>query len=286
MSGTRGCRSSSGRGAGGAIAHGAGFGSCSSSSFSNNTLEVGDFAKLDLGRTARTGMPEVVWGPGKTPEQIVRIMGALRHRQSVVMATRITPEAFESIRAIQPEIEYDPVARICRAPGAPDAPPVPTVPGVLAVLTAGTADLSVAEEAASTAKLMGVADVRVIADIGVAGLHRLLAKLDDIREADVVVVVAGMDCALPSVVAGLVDAPVIAVPTSVGYGAAMGGLSPLMAALNSCAVGVTVVNIDNGFGGAMAGVKMLRMAQRLVDRRGGGETQRSGDGARRSEGWD
>jgi len=126
------------------------------------------------------------------------------------------------------------------------------VHGTLAVLTAGTADLAVAEETAVTARLMGCTHTRVIADIGVAGLQRLLARLDDIRSADVVIVVAGMDGALPSVVAGLVDAPVIAVPTSIGYGAALGGLSPLLATLNSCAVGVTVVNIDNGFGAAMA----------------------------------
>lgn len=230
---------------------------------------MGDFAKLDLGRSARTGLPEVVWGPGKTPQQIVSIMGALRDRQSVVMATRITPEVYDAMRALQPSIEYHPVARVCRVAGTPEgcaAHPVKKVPGSLAVLTAGTADLSVAEEAAVTARLMGVEDTRLIADIGVAGLQRLLARVDEIREADVVVVVAGMDGALPSVVAGLVDAPVVAVPTSVGYGAALGGLSPLLATLNSCAVGVTVVNIDNGFGAAMAAIKMLRIAERVAGR--------------------
>lgn len=232
---------------------------------------MGNFAKLDLGRSARTGLPEVVWGPGKTPEQIVSIMAALRDRQSVVMATRVTPEVYEAMRAIQPSIEYNPVARICRVAGtalAEQNHPVRTVPGSVAVLTAGTADMTVAEEAAVTARLMGVEDTRLIADIGVAGLQRLLGRVDDIRRADVVVVVAGMDGALPSVVAGLVDAPVIAVPTSVGYGAAMGGLSPLLATLNSCAVGVTVVNIDNGFGAAMAAIKMLRVAERVRSRGG------------------
>ena len=235
-------------------------------SATTSTLEVGNYAKLDLGRSARTGLPEVVWGPGKTPEQIVSIMGALRDRQSVVMATRITPEVYEAMRALQPSIEYNPTARVCRVAGSEAgaaAHPVKEVPGCVAVLTAGTADMSVAEEAAMTARLMGVRDTRLIADIGVAGLHRLLARVEDIRQADVVIVVAGMDGALPSVVAGLVDAPVIAVPTSVGYGAAMQGLSPLLATLNSCAVGVTVVNIDNGFGAAMAAIKMLRITERI-----------------------
>jgi len=230
------------------------------------TLEVGDFAKLDLGRTARTGLPEVVWGPGKTPGQIAKIMLALRDRQSAVMATRVDPEVYEKIRLIEPAIEYDSFARVCTLQGSADAPPTPVVHGTLAVLTAGTADLAVAEEATITARLMGVEDVQLIADVGVAGLQRLLSRLDEIREADVVMVVAGMDGALPSVCAGLIDAPVIAVPTSVGYGAAMGGLSPLMATLNSCATGVTVVNIDNGFGATMSAIKMLRAAERLAQK--------------------
>ena len=254
-----------------------------------STLEVGDFAKLDLGRTERTGLPEVVWGPGKTPAQILQIMLALRDRQNAVMATRVDPETFDAIRALYDEtrdaddtktavscLEYDPVSRVAQLandPAGRDArgeatPKRVPVPGVLVVLTAGTADLAVAQEAATTARAMGVDEVRVIADVGVAGLQRLLSRLDAIREADVLLVVAGMDGALPSVVAGLVDAPVVAVPTSIGYGAAMGGLSPLMAALNSCATGVVAVNIDNGFGGAMAAVKMLRAAARLAARGG------------------
>ena len=233
---------------------------------SSSTLEVGDFAKLDLGRTARTGLPEVVWGPGKTPEQILAIMEALRDKQSAVLATRVAPDMYDTIRALNPDVRYDSVARVCQIDGTPSAPPLVPIPGVLAVLTAGTADLSVAREASVTARAMGVEDVRVIADVGVAGLQRILSRLEEIREADVILVVAGMDGALPSVAAGLVDAPVIAVPTSVGYGAAMGGLSPLMATLNSCAVGVTVVNIDNGFGAAMAAIKMLRAAERIAGR--------------------
>ena len=255
-----------------------------------STLEVGDFAKLDLGRTERTGLPEVVWGPGKTPAQILQIMLALRDRQNAVMATRVDPETFDAIQALYDEtqndaddtktaascLEYDPVSRVAQLthdPAGRDArgeatPKRVPVPGVLVVLTAGTADLAVAQEAATTARAMGVDDVRVIADVGVAGLQRLLSRLDAIREADVLLVVAGMDGALPSVVAGLVDAPVVAVPTSIGYGAAMGGLSPLMAALNSCATGVVAVNIDNGFGAAMAAVKMLRAAARLAARGG------------------
>ena len=253
-----------------------------------STLDVGDFAKLDLGRTERTGLPEVVWGPGKTPAQILQIMLALRDRQHAVMATRVDQETFDAIRALYDEthrskadetknetcaaLEYDPVSRVARL--THDRPNSKTpkrvvVPGVLVVLTAGTADLAVAQEAATTARAMGVDDVRVVADVGVAGLQRLLGRLDAIREADVLLVVAGMDGALPSVVAGLVDAPVVAVPTSIGYGAAMGGLSPLMASLNSCATGVTAVNIDNGFGAAMAAVKMLRAAARVPARGGG-----------------
>ena len=244
-----------------------------------STLEVGYFAKLDLGRTERTGLPEVVWGPGKTPAQILQIMLALRDRQNAVMATRVEAEKFDAIEHLWNEtnaantgclLEYDPVSRVALlkrdAENEQDAPKRVPVPGVLLVLTAGTADLAVAQEAATTARAMGVDDVRVVADVGVAGLQRLLCRLDVIRQADVVLVVAGMDGALPSVVAGLIDAPVIAVPTSIGYGAAMGGLSPLMAALNSCATGVTAVNIDNGFGGATAAVKMLRAAAKIAAR--------------------
>ena len=232
----------------------------------STTLEVGDFAKLDLGRAARTGLPEVVWGPGKTPAQILAIMEALRDKQPVVLATRVDPATGDLISAANPDVRYDPVARICLLDGTPDAPRADPIPGRLLVLTAGTADLAVAREAAVVAEAAGVRDVRVVADVGVAGLHRLLSRVDEIRSADVVLVVAGMDGALPSVVAGLVDAPVVAVPTSVGYGVAAGGLSPLAAALNSCASGVVVVNIDNGFGGAVAAVKMLRAAGKLAGR--------------------
>ena len=239
-----------------------------------STLEVGDFAKLDLGRTQRTGLPEVVWGPGKTPGQILQIMLALRDKQNAVMATRVELETWDEMRKLNENasLQYDPVSKIVQLDGAEDAPKRIQVPGQIAVLTAGTADLAVAQEAATTARLMGVDDVTVIADVGVAGLQRILSKLDEIRKADVILVVAGMDGALPSVVAGLVDAPVIAVPTSIGYGAAMGGLSPLMATLNSCAVGVTVVNIDNGFGAAMAGVKMLRAGERIASKIGKAES--------------
>ena len=240
-----------------------------------STLEVGDFAKLDLGRTLRTGLPEVVWGPGKTPGQILQIMVALRTRQNAVMATRVEDSVFDAMLALAAtgdetvSLRYDPVSKIVQLDGTEDAPKRITVYGRLAVLTAGTADLAVAQEAATTARAMGVDDVVVIADVGVAGLQRLLGKLNEIRNADVVLVVAGMDGALPSVVAGLIDAPVIAVPTSIGYGAAMGGLAPLMATLNSCAVGVTVVNIDNGFGAAMAAVKMMKAGERIARRMSG-----------------
>ncbi len=219
---------------------------------------VGEFAKIDHHRTLRTGFPEVIWGSGKTPDQIAQIMEVMRDRGSVVMATRIEPAVYAQLEKV-PDLHYYPAARICAiAPAAIE----PQYPGTIGILCAGTADLPVAEEAAVTAELSGFR-VQRLWDVGVAGIHRLLNNRHVIAEATVLIVVAGMEGALPSVVAGLADCPVIAVPTSVGYGASFGGLAPLLTMLNSCAPGVGVVNIDNGFGAAILAGQIMRTAQRL-----------------------
>ncbi|MBC7302350.1 MAG: nickel pincer cofactor biosynthesis protein LarB [Nocardia sp.] len=201
------------------------------------------FAELDHDRGARRGYPEAIFCPGKTLEQLAVIAADVRTREGVTLFTRVEPEQVEAIRRMLPEARHDPVARILAWPPEPPAPSG----GRVVVLTAGTTDLPVAQEAWLTATYLG-RDCELVVDVGVAGLHRVLARLDLLRSARVVVVAAGMDGALPSVVAGLISAPVVAVPTSVGYGAAFGGLAPLLAMLNSCAPGVSVVNIDNGYG--------------------------------------
>lgn len=220
---------------------------------------IEDFAKVDHHRALRTGFPEVIWGPGKTVDQIVRIMRSLRARNPVVMATRIEADVYEAIRQQLPEAMYYPMARICALVPLNLAP---YRPGTIGVLTAGTADLPVAEESAVTAELSGFRVVRLW-DVGVAGLHRLLRHQHIVREVDVLIVVAGMEGALPSVVAGLADCPIVAVPTSIGYGASFQGLSALLTMLNSCAVGIGVVNIDNGFGAAMLAGQILRTGAKL-----------------------
>ena len=212
---------------------------------------VGDFANLDQHRALRCGFPEVVFGQGKTPDQIVQIVHRLSERNDRVMVTRVTPEMNAVIEPQVPGLVYYPSARIQILDRSKD---IERKPGVF-VLSAGTADIPVAEEAALTASLMGN-EVERIYDVGVAGIHRLLNQVDRLQRARVVVVVAGMDGALPSVVGGLVSVPVIAVPTSVGYGASFQGLAALLTMLNSCATGVAVVNIDNGFG---AGVLASRI---------------------------
>ena len=212
-----------------------------------------DYARIDHHRPLRTGSPEVVLGKGKTPEQIAGIVTALRDRGHPVLVTKTDAEAYAAV------LESAPEARYYELPGAivlPSTANVPTHPGTL-IVTAGTADLPVAEEARLTACLMGQ-DARVIADVGVAGLHRLLERLPEIQAAKVIIVVAGMDAALPAVVAGLVSAPVIAVPTSTGYGASFDGLAALLSMLNSCAPGVAVVNIDNGFGAGYLAAQINR----------------------------
>lgn len=220
---------------------------------------IGDFAKVDHHRSLRTGFPEVIWGPGKTPEQIVHIIKTLRQHNPVVMATRIEPEVYHQLQAQIPDLQYYPIARICAI--TPDTLE-PQYAGTIGLLSAGTADLSIAEEAAITAELSGFR-VKRLWDVGVAGIHRLLNNRQVIDDADVLIVVAGMEGALPSVVAGLANCPVIAVPTSIGYGASFNGLAPLLTMLNSCAAGIGVVNIDNGFGAAVLAGQILRTANKL-----------------------
>lgn len=201
------------------------------------------FAKVDLHRRLRQGAAEVIYGQGKTPEQIIGILGAMKDNgQENVLITRLSEEAAKAISAIHP-ITYQKEARIAISGKMPD----PDGIGTIVVATGGTSDIPIAEEAALTAEALGNKVTRLY-DVGVAGLHRTLSHLDEIMGATVVIAIAGMEGALASVLGGLTDAPVIAVPTSVGYGAAFGGLAALLSMLNSCASGVSVVNIDNGFG--------------------------------------
>ena len=212
------------------------------------------FAHADTHRHLRTGFPEVVLGEGKTPEQIGAILVELARGGSTVLATRVSPEAAEIVRAAVPQARHFPVPR------ALVVGPVPLPDkgrGTIAVVSAGTADVPVAEEAALTAELAGN-HVERLFDVGVAGLHRLVAHRSLIERAEITIVVAGMEGALPSVVAGLFARPVIAVPTSVGYGASLGGVAALLAMLTSCAAGVSVVNIDNGFGAGQLAAMLNR----------------------------
>jgi NCAIR mutase (PurE)-related protein len=216
------------------------------------------YARVDTDRAARTGDPEVVFGAGKTPGQVVDLLGTLgaAHPERAVLATRLTDAALAAVVTGFPDALVDPVAR-CAAVG-----PLPPARGLVRVVAAGTSDGPVAAEAAFTAAAFGAGTARVD-DVGVAGLHRLLAVRGDLDDADCLVVVAGMEGALPSVVGGLTGVPLVAVPTSVGYGASFDGLAALLAMLNSCAPGVVVVNIGNGFG---AGVFAARVARRAAPR--------------------
>lgn len=207
-------------------------------------FEALGYATLDHHRAIRVGMPEVVFGKGKTVEQTVNIASRLLERAANVLVTRTTPEVFEVVRASYPEAEYFPLSGALRV----WRDRTPKGKGKLLVVSAGTTDLPVAEEAVVTAEVMGNEVVQVH-DVGVAGIHRLLGQYDLLRQARVIVVCAGMEGALPSAVGGMVSCPVIAVPTSVGYGASFHGLAALLGMLNSCASNVSVVNIDNGFGG-------------------------------------
>ena len=205
--------------------------------------EIEEYAKVDMHRGIRQGVPEVIYGAGKTREHILGIAKAmLENGQKTVLITRITAETADFIRAELP-IEYNERAHT----GVIGTPPAPYGMGKIVVATGGTSDIPVAEEAAVTAEVLGSEVVRLY-DVGVSGIHRLLSHMDVIMDAKVIVAVAGMEGALPSVIGGLADCPVIAVPTSVGYGASLGGVAALLSMLNSCASGVSVVNIDNGFG--------------------------------------
>jgi NCAIR mutase (PurE)-related protein len=213
------------------------------------------FARIDHHRSLRQGQPEVVFCEGKTPDQVAAICERLEAVDGMFLGTRASESVAARLRDRFPRILWNPLARTVHLPPAerPDAP----VTGSILVVSAGTSDLPIAEEAAVVAEAFGHAVERLV-DVGVAGMHRLLAADDQLQRARVVIVVAGMEGALPSVVGGLVAVPVIAVPTSVGYGASFGGLAALLAMLNSCAAGVTVVNIDNGFGAAAAASRICR----------------------------
>lgn len=212
---------------------------------------IGDFARLDHHRGLRQSMPEFVYGEGKSPEQVAEIMAAMVVRTGSALATRVTPAHFEAARAVLPDAVHYAKARIIAVKTFPKA-----AVGRALVIAAGTSDMAVAEEAAEVLRFLGDS-TRTLYDVGVAGIHRLLEHANYLQEADVVIVVAGMEGALPSVVGGLVDCPVIAVPTSVGYGASFHGIAALLGMLNSCATGVTVVNIDNGLGAATAAHRLL-----------------------------
>jgi NCAIR mutase (PurE)-related protein len=209
-------------------------------------------ARVDLHRALRQGIPEVILGEWKTAEQISAVARELLRHQQSVMVTRLDPQKAVAVCEALSELRYNPVSRIA----SHEVNPPPAIPGRVAVVTAGTADIPVAEEAAETARLIGLQAHRIF-DCGVAGLHRILDRREDLRSMDVVIAVAGMEGALPSVLGGLVACPVIAVPTSVGYGAHLGGLAPLATMLTTCASGVVVCNIDNGFGAAIAAYRIL-----------------------------
>ena len=218
------------------------------------TLDLG-FAKLDLQREARCGFPEVVYCAGKTVGQSVQILDVLMDKYYNVIGTRADKAVYDALISRHPAAQYDPLARMVYQHKDKT---VVNGDRLISVITAGTSDIPIAEEAALTAEIMGNRVERIY-DVGVAGIHRLLARVDDIRRATVNIVVAGMEGALASVVGGLVDKPVIAVPTSIGYGANFHGLSALLAMLNSCAAGVSVVNIDNGFGAGRLADTMNRL---------------------------
>lgn len=215
-----------------------------------------DYAKLDTGRKARTGFAEVIYCSNKADEHLLRIFERLYLEEGEVLGTRASKEQYELVREKYPQVQYDPISRILKI-----EKPDKLHEGKVAVCTAGTADIPVAEEAAQTAEYFGT-HVERIYDIGVSGMHRLFSRLDTIQDANCVVAVAGMEGALASVIGGLVDKPVIAVPTSVGYGASFHGVSALLTMINSCANGIAVVNIDNGYGAGYMATQINRLAVR------------------------
>ncbi len=225
-------------------------------------FEDAGFAKIDHHRTLRTGMPEVIYAPGKTDEQIVKIAGMMNKKGADVLISRTEKKAYQLVKSKFQSATFNPDARIIHIPNSGKKL---NRDGSVLVISAGTSDIPVAEEAAITAEVAGYSVKRVF-DVGVAGVHRLLAYKSAFEEADVLIVVAGMEGALASVVGGLVDKPVIAVPTSVGYGASFKGVSALLSMLNSCVPGVTVVNIDNGFGAACAANAILRLRSKKDDK--------------------
>ncbi len=212
------------------------------------------FAKLDHHRSLRTGMPEVIFSSGKTIDHVAQIFARMAQHGSNVLATRASREYYGAVLAFEPRAVFHETARCITL----DQAPAPAGKGTIAVVCAGTSDLPIAEEAAVTARLMGNT-VELIADVGVAGIHRLLAQRTSLQSARVLIVCAGMEGALPTVVGGLVNAPVLAVPTSVGYGASFGGLAALLGMLNTCSPNVCTVNIDNGFGAACIATLINRM---------------------------
>lgn len=212
------------------------------------------FARVDLDRMRRRGLPETIFCMGKTPEQVAKIAEAQAAAGHNVLGTRADRTHYEAVKKLVPTAVYHELPRAITV----DVSPLPEPTGSILIVAAGTSDLPVAEEAMITASRMG-AKVELISDVGVAGIHRLLKQVDAMRQARVLIVVAGMEGALPSVVAGLVDGPVIALPTSVGYGLNLGGVTAMLAMMNSCAAGITVVNIDNGFGAGVAAAMINRL---------------------------
>jgi len=225
----------------------------------NLSYEDLGFAKVDHQRHLRKGFPEVIYCEGKTPLQVAKIAQRIAKNGHDVLATRADRKAFQAVKKVLKSAKYYELARIVIAQRKPSRSDRDLVAGSIALITAGTADLPVAEEAAVTAEFLGI-KVERIYDVGVAGIHRLFKNMAIIQKSKVILVVAGMEGALPSVVGGLVDKPVIAVPTSIGYGASFKGLSALLTMMNSCAPGVAVVNIDNGFGAAVMAHYILRCA--------------------------
>ncbi|MEH7237418.1 nickel pincer cofactor biosynthesis protein LarB [Bacillus sp. JJ1562] len=223
------------------------------------TYENLGFAKIDHHRKNRQGFPEIVFGEGKTREQIQTIVNVIKERGDNVLVTRISQEKADFILQSNPEFTYNEIAQVLY--WKDDTIDTKQRNGYIAIICAGTSDLRVAEEAAITAEVLG-SNIRRFYDVGVAGIHRLFDNIEEIRNANVSVVVAGMEGALPSVVGGLVSHPIIAVPTSIGYGANFHGLSALLTMLNSCASGISVVNIDNGFGGAYNAVLIDQLARK------------------------
>lgn len=217
--------------------------------------EIGDFVKIDHHRKLRSGFGEVIFCSGKKIEHLIEIFKRFQEEKIDVLGTRATVEQYEAVKEVVPEIQYDELSRTLKLMNKRTE-----LTGLIAICTGGTSDIPIAEEVAQTAEFFGSNVIRVY-DIGVAGIHRVFSKLDVIMEANCIVAIAGMEGTLPGLLAGLVDKPVIAVPTSVGYGANFGGVSALLTMLNSCAEGITVVNINNGFGAAYSAVQINRLAE-------------------------